>query len=182
MRLNLGAASKRIEGYSNVDIRDIEGVDVVHDLTKYPWPFTSNSIEKIMAQEFLEHIAFRECMPLLREAYRILQPGGVIHIQVPDIGAMCEMYVRGEICACVPRKAANYEDYKANPGCFNCGGKGKIHPERWAFAFSGAQKHPWDIHLNHFYPGKLKACLEAAGFEQVEQKPNIYKLIMEAKK
>lgn len=180
MRLNLGSHNKRFEGFTNVDIQPLEGVDIIHDLTQFPWPFETGSIDKILAQEFLEHLEVRFALPVLVECRRILKPGGDLNIQVPDIEAMCRMINRQ--CVCVPRKAARYEDYKSDPNCFNCSGKGLIHPERWHVAFTGAQKHPWDIHRNHFTPAYLESLLSKAGFVDLKRTPNIYKLVYLVKK
>lgn len=180
IKLNLGSHKKKIDGYQNVDIQNLPGVDVVHDLTAMPYPFRPESVTSIIMQEFLEHVEVRHALPILRECYRILKPGGQIHIQVPDIEAMCRMI--DEQCQCVPRKAEKYEDYKADPKCWNCGGKAKIHPERWHVAFTGAQKHPYDLHRNHFTGSYLRALVERAGFTLVERAPNIYKIIINAEK
>lgn len=180
IKLNIGSHSKRIQGFINVDILELENVDIVHDLTKLPWPFENNSIEEILAQEFFEHIGWRFTQDIIGECYRILKPNGKLKIQVPDIEAMCRMIDLQ--CFCVPRKAEKYEDYKADPNCFTCNGKAKIHPERWLFAFVGVQKHPYDLHRNIFIYDSLKFYLEKAGFLNIIRYPNIYKLIVEAEK
>jgi predicted SAM-dependent methyltransferase len=92
MKINLGSHNKRIEGFVNVDGLDLPNVDVIHDLTLFPYPFEDNSAEEIYICEVLEHISFRKTAFVLRECKRILAHGGKLTIQVPDIGAMCEMY------------------------------------------------------------------------------------------
>lgn len=180
MKLNLGSHNKRVEGYTNVDVLDLPNVDIKHDLTSFPWPFEMSSIEEILMQEFLEHIPWRSCQAVIHECYRILQPGGMLKIQVPDIEAMCRMI--DEQCWCVPKKAERYEDYKADPNCEICLGKARINPERWHIAFVGAQKHPYDYHKNIFTLNGLRNYLEKANFKDIERSPNIYKLNLTAKK
>jgi len=180
IKLNLGSHNKRVEGYKNVDIQPLENVDIVHDLTDFPYPFKQNSVDEILSQEFLEHISFRIVFKVLREWHRILKPGGKVFVQVPDIEAMCRMIDLQ--CNCVPRKASNYADYKADPNCFECEGKALIHPERWKTAFTGAQKHKWDAHLNHFVPEELINLFYNVGFIDVKRKPNIYKIVLEVTK
>ena len=85
-------------------------------------------------------------------------------------------------CECVPRKTNDFTEYKADPNCFNCGGEALIHPERWHFAFVGAQKHEWDLHRNVFTFNYMETKLEKAGFMEITKTPNIYKLIVEAVK
>lgn len=180
MKLNLGSHNKRKEGYVNVDVHQWGDVDILHDLVKYPYPFKDNSIEAILMEEVLEHFSFREIYNVLKECFRILQPNGIINIQVPDIGKMCQMYVNGEVCDCVPHKAVSFDDFKANPDCFVCQGKAKINTNRFWIAFSGAGKHPWDWHHAHFDENKLKELLTKVGFKRVEFKTNIYKLKVKA--
>ena len=184
MKINLGSNNKRVDGYINVDALDLENVDVVHDLTIFPYPFKDNSAAEIISIEFLEHISFKYTNQVLRECYRILAPGGRLIMQVPDIGAMCSMYHLDLICDCVPRKAAQLEEFKAKPDCQNCQGKAVIHPERWRVAFSGAQKHDYDNHLAHFTKDILIKEFWLAGFNSsmIGVRPHIYKLIVEGTK
>lgn len=179
-KLNIGSHNKKLEGYINLDIQDLENVDVVHDITVAPWPFDEESVDEIKTDECLEHISFRKIDTVLAEAYRVLKTYGKIKIQVPDIEAMCRMVDLQ--CECVPRKTNDFTEYKADPNCFSCGGKALIHPERWQFAFVGAQKHEWDLHRNVFTFHYLLLKLEKAGFMEITKIPNIYKLIVEAVK
>lgn len=180
MKLNLGSHNKRIEGYTNIDVLELPNVDIIHDLTVFPWPFEMSSVDEILMQEFLEHVGWRQTQAVVNECYRILRPGGKIKIQVPDIEAMCRMI--DEQCFCVPKKAASYEDYKADPDCQICLGKAKINPERWHIAFVGAQKHPYDLHRNIFTWNGMLAILDKANFKNIKRSPNIYKLNVEAEK
>lgn len=181
MKLNIGSHNKRVEGFVNVDALELENVDILADVTQTPWAFASdNSVDEILMQEFLEHVEVKYAIPILRECWRVLKPTGTLTVQVPDIEAMCR-YIDLQ-CECVPRKAAKYEDYKADPNCFSCGGKAVIHPQRWHVAFTGAQKHPYDLHRNHFTEAYLNACLDNARFKEYVRIPNIYKLTIKATK
>lgn len=80
MRLNLGANDRRLPDHVSVDI--CEPADVVCDLNKLPWPWKDSSIEAIEALDVLEHLCTR--IAVLNECWRILRPGGLLHIVVPD--------------------------------------------------------------------------------------------------
>jgi len=176
LKYNFGSNKKNIEGYINVDALEMEGVDVVQDLTKVPYAFArSNSVDEIKAEEFLEHVPFNKAYPMLKEWYRILKPGGILKIQVPDCGKAMEYYVKGQICECVPHKGVNGR-FEANKQCFTCGGNGKINPTRWLLSFTGAQKHPWDYHLNIFTKDRLENLLKSAGFNDIGFEDDINKL------
>jgi SAM-dependent methyltransferase len=82
LRLNLGSGDTPREGFVNVDVRPgVPGVDVVHDLDVYPWPFDSECADEVVMVHCLEHLADRN--RAMKEVYRVLRPGGVARITVP---------------------------------------------------------------------------------------------------
>ena len=54
-------------------------------------PFPDNSIEFVYTEHMFEHILPMQCSAFLKEAYRVLKPGGVIRITTPDL----EKYLMG---------------------------------------------------------------------------------------
>ena len=79
-KLNLGCGTDIKGGWTNLDITDLPGVDVVDDVNNIPLPFEDESFDHILAQDILEHI---EYIPLLKDLFRMLRPGGTIQIRVP---------------------------------------------------------------------------------------------------
>ena len=77
----MGAGSDIRKGYINHDIVKLQGVDVVHDLNVYPWPWDDASTDEIVAKDVLEHLD--NFMAAMEESYRILEPGGTFKITVP---------------------------------------------------------------------------------------------------
>jgi ubiquinone/menaquinone biosynthesis C-methylase UbiE len=65
---------------------------LVHDLTK-PLPFQANSISAVYASHVLEHLYLVDAQRLLSECKRVLKPGGVIRLVVPDLHAMAVNYL-----------------------------------------------------------------------------------------
>jgi SAM-dependent methyltransferase len=61
-----------------VDIAKCEGVDIVHDLTKFPYPFKDQSVDAIYTCHFIEHLDGIERIKFFNECYRILKPGGIM--------------------------------------------------------------------------------------------------------
>ena len=85
LRLNLGCGPFTIEGFTNIDIKqDAPGVEVM-DLTELPWKWDGESVDVIVSYHFLQELPWRQLVPLLREAYRVLKPEGVMRIGVPHI-------------------------------------------------------------------------------------------------
>lgn len=81
MKLNLGAGSDIRSGYVNHDIVALPGIDVVHDLNSYPWPWGDGTVDDLVAKDVLEHL--EEFIPAMEEMHRILKPGGVARVKVP---------------------------------------------------------------------------------------------------
>jgi SAM-dependent methyltransferase len=79
-RLNLGCGDDILDGFVNVDIAPLPGVDLVHDLSDLPLPFEDESVSEIVCRDVLEHLDY---VPVLRDLHRILRPAGTIWISVP---------------------------------------------------------------------------------------------------
>ena len=89
-KLNLGCSKDIKKGWVNLDIVKLPGVDVVHDLETFPYPFKDNTFDVILATQVLEHI---ENLPgLMKELARILKPGGKFIIEVPHFTS-CTQYM-----------------------------------------------------------------------------------------
>jgi SAM-dependent methyltransferase len=85
--INLGCGKARIPGSVGVDRVGIENyVDVVHDLDLVPYPFESNSVDEVHFYHVLEHL--HEPIRKLEEIFRILKPGGILHMRVPHFSSM----------------------------------------------------------------------------------------------
>lgn len=81
MKINLGAGGDIRQGFVNHDIVQLPGIDVVHDLNSYPWPWPDASVDELVAKDLLEHLD--EFMPAMEEIFRIVRPGGRIYLKVP---------------------------------------------------------------------------------------------------
>lgn len=79
MNINIGCGDKRYEGAVGIDFRETEAVDVVHDLSVYPWPFEDAQFKNAFAKDIIEHMV--EVIPFLEECWRILEPGGMLYIR-----------------------------------------------------------------------------------------------------
>ena len=66
-----------------VDFVEGDGIDVVHNLTKFPYPFEDNSVDAIFSSHFVEHLDGHERAKFYDECYRILVPGGKMRVIHP---------------------------------------------------------------------------------------------------
>lgn len=81
IKINLGAGSDIKEGYVNHDIAMLPGIDIVHDLNIYPWPWRSDSTATVLALDVIEHLD--DFIKSMEELHRILIYGGRAFIRVP---------------------------------------------------------------------------------------------------
>jgi SAM-dependent methyltransferase len=81
IKLDLGCGQSAREGYTGVDIRQLDGVKVLHDLERYPWPWSDESVECVYSSHYIEHVS--DLIPFMEELSRILVPGGTAHLIAP---------------------------------------------------------------------------------------------------
>ena len=81
LQLHLGCGDQRKAGFVNID--RAKG-DLTLDLREQ-LPFEDGACVRIYSEHFLEHVDYPDAtLSLLRECHRVLTPGGVIDIGVPD--------------------------------------------------------------------------------------------------
>lgn len=57
-------------------------------------PLGDRSVDYVYCSHFLEHLYRHEVVQLLKECARVLKPGGMIRVVVPDLDRLIEMYLR----------------------------------------------------------------------------------------
>ena len=67
----------------------------IHDVRK-PLPFKDNSFKYIYASHLLEHLYFEEAMNLLKECLRVLKPGGILRVMVPNLQEIIGRYMENK--------------------------------------------------------------------------------------
>lgn len=87
VKLNIGCGTDYKEGWINIDNNsdhNITRLDLNWDLRHY-LPFPSGSVDFIFNEHFLEHLSVEQGKAAIREFLRVLKPGGVIRIAMPDL-------------------------------------------------------------------------------------------------
>lgn len=68
----------------------------IHDLRR-PLPWPDGSTDVVYSSHSLEHLELAHGRQLLRECHRILGPGGILRIVVPDLEHFVDLYKAGNI-------------------------------------------------------------------------------------
>lgn len=136
-RLHLGCGQRFIEGFYHVDAHAHPHVDRVADVSNLNF-LPDNAVTLIYAASVLEHFGRHEYMDVLREWHRVLKPGGVLRLSVPDFDAAIAVYLDRD----------RFPD-----------GLRQIHG-----ALIGGQRDAWDYHKMVFNAELLTAALIETGF------------------
>lgn len=89
--LHIGSGGEHKDGWVNIDLAG-DPVEVPWNL-KHPLPFPDGSADAVFSEHLLEHIPLFGVVDVLRECHRVLKPGGIMRVGVPDAGRMLESYV-----------------------------------------------------------------------------------------
>lgn len=57
-------------------------------------PYADASVAYVFSAHFIEHLHRDDAVRFLREARRVLVPGGICRVVAPDLGAMVEAYLK----------------------------------------------------------------------------------------
>lgn len=99
MKLNIGPGPHYVDGWTNVEVAEVEGEFHADYYLEDPsvLPFEDGSIESVYCGHILEHIIWEEVEPYLSEVYRVLAPGGTLLIVGPDIMKGLHLWKAGKI-------------------------------------------------------------------------------------
>ncbi len=90
--VNLGCGSTYHNEWINIDFVKRKSDVIAYDLRK-SFPIDDNSCEVVYASHLLEHLTRKEAMIFLENCYRVLKPGGLIRIVVPDLEVIARLYI-----------------------------------------------------------------------------------------
>jgi len=88
-QLHVGCGKNRFPGWINADIDP--RADLIVFLEKR-LPFRDGSLRYIYSEHVLEHVPYETGVYFLRESHRVLRPGGVIRVSMPDLDDLVDGY------------------------------------------------------------------------------------------
>lgn len=142
MKLHIGGRERRA-GWTILDAEERPEVDVVGSCADLS-AFAGASVEQIYVSHVLEHVSHQRPMyDAPREWFRVLVPGGLLLVSVPDLGTLAALFVD-------PRSSLD---------------------DRWRLMrmIFGGQDRPFDFHQAGFDEPMLRAHLARTGFEVLER-------------
>lgn len=142
LRLHIGG-KKQIDGWKILDIEPAPHVDFVGDCADLA-QFETASVDEIYLSHVLEHLGHQgEFAKALAGFLRVLKPSGSLSIGVPDMKALCELFVSPEATTSLKFGVVNI--------------------------LFGGQSSPYDFHKSAFDEDLLGHFLQAAGFTDIER-------------
>lgn len=94
-RLQFGCGAFPAEGWINTNLAPGPGVDISCDV-RTGLPLPPDSIEYIASMHALVELPYLDVVPALRELHRILKPGGVLRLGLPDLDRAIDAYRSGD--------------------------------------------------------------------------------------
>ena len=140
LRINLGCRRTRLPGYKNLDIRPEQDVDFVADARDLS-QFADGSVDELRASNIYEHVTIPESNAVLKEWARVLRPGGILWLSVPDFDFCVDIYLKS----------------------------GRRMDEWLLFHMFGEQRHQYQFHYAVYNWPLMRGMLHDAGFSDARR-------------
>lgn len=109
--LNLGCGSRFIESWVNIDFvsnsRHVKAHNLISGI-----PAADNSFDVVYHSHVLEHFAKGDGEKFIKECFRVLKPGGIIRVVVPELEQLARSYIASLEAVLQDNNAINAENYK----------------------------------------------------------------------
>ena len=142
--IHLGSGGEHKAGWVNIDLAG-DPVEMAWNLAR-PLPFPDGVADAVFHEHLLEHIPLAAGVGLMRESRRILKPGGVLRVGVPDAGRLLHSYV-------------SHDGYLEG-----------LHPDRPTPLLAVQELFYWNRHCTMYDLDTLDFLARAAGFDGVERR------------
>jgi len=90
--LNLGCGGRHLSDWTNVNFVSHSPSVIAHDLSK-GIPFPSETFDVVYHSHLLEHFEKKDALMFMAECFRVLKPGGIIRVVVPDLEQIARIYL-----------------------------------------------------------------------------------------
>jgi len=95
LRLNWGCGGEGEPGWLNSDVKNGPGIDMPCDI-RDGLPLEEGAVDYAVSIHALPEVPYGEQLGVLRELRRVLKPGGVLRLALPDLLKGVDAYRRGD--------------------------------------------------------------------------------------
>jgi hypothetical protein len=83
IRLDIGCGGGKQPNWVGMDLRKLPGVDIVHDVQRFPWPIPDGIVLQALCSHLWEHIEPKYRITFMNEIWRVMKLDGQLLISVP---------------------------------------------------------------------------------------------------
>jgi SAM-dependent methyltransferase len=85
IRLDIACGGNKRPGWTGIDVRSLDGVDIVHDLDVLPWPLPDACVLAAICSNYVAHINPHKLgfVKFMDEVWRVMRPGGKLMVVAP---------------------------------------------------------------------------------------------------
>jgi len=94
LKLHVGCGKRFIPGFVHIDQVRFPHVDHVQDIRRLP-NFADSTASLIYACQVIEYFDREEVIDVLTDWRRVLAPGGILRLSVPNFAVICKLYQSG---------------------------------------------------------------------------------------
>lgn len=145
MKLNLGAGKMVLDGFINIDIQQNpkakRPLDIISDVRSIP--LNDECADEVHAYHLVEHFARYEANDLIAEWKRLLKPGGILVLELPNLEAACRNLLAGM----------------------------NDQMSMWPIYGDWNHRDPYMLHKHGYTPKTIKALLVECGFTDIRILP-----------
>lgn len=147
MKLNVGCGGRRLPGYTGIDAVERPAADIVAPAHEIPLP--DGCADEVLAIHLVEHLLPWDLKTAIAEWHRLLQPGGTLVLELPDLVKCCRNILDGRM-------------------------KGGKHPDQlgmWGLFGDNRYEDPYMLHRWAYTFATLSPIVAEVGFIKVVEKP-----------
>ena len=165
LKLNIGCFTSFFmfhDTWVNIDKIDLSSVmqrrcSFLHHDVMTGIPYPDNSVAMIYHSDFFEHLSYHEAIAFLAECHRVLKPGGLMRVCVPDFYYIMEAYYADKMNSFDDVQPKEYVEVDSR----------SLKASMLLFGSVGSSQNAYQGHQMMYDFDGLKETLETNGFVDV---------------
>ena len=118
IKLDVCCGKYKYKGFTDLDMRNVDGVDIVHNVCDFPWPLEDDSCSSLLMRLAWSCIEPKFRVQMMVEFWRVVAPDGDLQI--------IDQYYKSD---------RNHHD----PTCYSC-------PNEWTFWYFDPSHVKYDVY------------------------------------